>query len=121
MGGMITYIRDIASSIVSAFSYIIGIFKTLWFWLTSLLSWLWDLINQVFTWGVFDTLWIAFNQLQYYIWTPATIFITTLFAICIFRIWLAFVFKIFRLNIDYKPKSPSEKTYNTYQIYNFKK
>lgn len=94
------------NSVVNVLSYLWSLLKTLWFWLTSLLSWVWDLIVQLFNWTIFDYVASAFESISYYIWTPAVVFLSSLFLIIILRIAIAFVFKILRLNIDY---------HNTYQ------
>lgn len=89
------------NSVVSVLSYIWSLLKTLWFWLTSLLSWVWDLVVQLFNWTIFNYVGSAFSSISYYIWTPAVIFMSSLFLVIILRIAIAFVFKILRLNIDY--------------------
>lgn len=90
--------------ITSVLSYVWSILKTLWFWLTSLLTWLWDLINQILSWSIFDYVWSGFVELSKFIWTPAVVFIASLFLIILLRVWMAFVFKILRLNVNYKVK-----------------
>lgn len=98
------------NSVVSVLSYIWSLLKTLWFWLTSLLSWVWDLVVQLFNWTIFDYVGSAFSSISYYIWTPAVIFLSSLFLIVILRVAIALVFKIFRLNIDYNNTSSSNTT-----------
>lgn len=100
------------NAIIDAISYVISIFKAIWFWLVSLLSWIWDLIVEVFNWGVFVNVNTAFIQLWDYIWWPAVVFLASLLLIIIFRIWVAFVFKILRLNIDYHSLQSSTKRWN---------
>ena len=90
------------NTIVAVLNYIWSILKTLWFWLTSLLTGVWDLISQLFAWQLFDYLWSWFVQLSQYIWTPAVIFISSLLLLVFLRIWIGFVFKLFRLNMNYK-------------------
>jgi len=87
--------------IVSVLSYIWSILKAVWFWMLSLLSWVWDLLKDVFSWSVFYNVWDAFSTLSNYIWWTATVFLSTLILVIIFRIIIAFVFKFFRLNVDY--------------------
>lgn len=98
---LINRIVSIWNGFVNVFSYIITLFKTLFYWLTSLLSSLWNLISQVFQWEVLSTVSDTFIKLSEYIWTPATIFMASLLFIIFVRIVIAFVFKILRLNIDY--------------------
>lgn len=97
-----TNIIKFFNSITSVLNYIYSMLKALWYWLTSLLTWTWELIVQIFDWGVFSTVWTYFNYLASYIGYPAVIFISTLLLFIIFRIWVAFVFKILRMNIDYR-------------------
>lgn len=105
---LIKSITTFFNNITSVLSYILSIFKSLWFWLTSLLSWVWDLIVNVFEWGVFSNVWSAFSYLTDYIWVPAVVFISTLFLIAIFRIWLSFVFSIFKMDLKYKTMQKKE-------------
>lgn len=97
-------IRDWFNIVWDVFSSIWSILSTLWYWAITLFSNLLSLIKQVFEWYVFENLPNWFNQLSQFIGGPATVFVMTLLFIVIVRIWIAFVFKIFRLNIDYKDK-----------------
>lgn len=105
-------LKSIFQGFVSVINYIIEIFKSIWYWLTSLIDWVKDLISEVFTWGVFDNVSNAFVYLTDYIWVPAVIFICTLFTVILFRIIVAFVFKLFRLNIDYHSLQSKNRTLN---------
>lgn len=100
----ISRITSFFQSVLDVLTYIGWIFKALWFWLTSLLSWIWDLIQQVFNWSVFHNVANGLIYVSDYIWAPATIFIASLLLIVIFRIIIAFVFKIFRMRMDYDKK-----------------
>lgn len=105
-----TNIIKFFNSIISVINYIYSMLKALWYWLTSLLTWTWQLIVQIFDWWVFNTVWTYFNYLASYIGYPAVIFISTLLFFIIFRIWVAFVFKIFRMNIDYHSLTSKNRT-----------
>lgn len=94
-------IPETLSPIIKVFNYIWDILKALWFWLTSLLSWVWDLAVEVLDGWVFLNVVRAFETISWYIWWPATIFLGTMLFVIVFRIFVAFVFKLFRLNIDY--------------------
>lgn len=98
---LINRITIFFNSVLEILSYIWQILSALWYWLTSLLSWIWDLVLEVLRWWVFLNVASAFSTLASYIWWPAVVFLSTLMFIIIFRIFLAFVFKILRLNIDY--------------------
>ena len=98
---LIRTIVDIFSWIINFIHNLLDIISTIFFWLWSLLSWLWDLIIKVFDWSVFLNVSRVFWILTSYIWTPAVIFMSTLLLIIILRIFIAFIFKILRLNIDY--------------------
>lgn len=92
------------NSIITVINYVFSILRTLWYWLTSLLSWIWSLIVDVFNWTVFDLISDWFIQLSLYIWVPWIVFISSLFLIVLLRVVISFIFKFFRLNIDYKVK-----------------
>lgn len=106
--------------IISFLKSVVSIVDTLWYWITSLLSWIWKLIVQVFEWWVFNIVWEVFSYISNYIWVPAVIFISTLLLIAVVRIWIAFVFKMMRLNIDYKPNWGKPNTYNITNNFNKK-
>lgn len=105
-------ITNFFNTIIDAVSYVISILKAIWFWLVSLLSWIWDLIVEVFQWDVFVRVNSAFTQLWDYIWWPAVVFLSSLLLLIIFRIWVSFVFKILRLNIDYHSLQSNTKRWN---------
>lgn len=89
---------DTLSSIIS---WWVAIVKALFFGLTSLLSKVWDLAVQILDWWVFVNVGRAFDTIASYIWWPATVFLASMLFLVIVRTVIAFVFKIFRLNIDY--------------------
>ena len=109
---LINTFTNIFSPIIQALWYVLSILKALWYGLTSILTWLWNLIVEVFNSGVFVNVNSAFIKLWDYIWGPAVVFIATMLFLIIFRIWLAFVFKIFRLNIDYHSLQSKTRTWN---------
>lgn len=89
------------NNIIDVLNYIYSIIKTLWYWLTSLLTWIWDLISDVFNWTLFGYVSDWLVDLSFFIWSPATVFIASVMLLVILRIWISFVFKIFRLNVNY--------------------
>lgn len=110
-GILIKNITWFFNNVTTVLWYILSILKALWFWLVSLLSWIWDLIVKVFDWGVFSNVWSTFWTLTDFIWVPAVVFISTLFLIIIFRIWLSFVFSIFKMDLKYKTMQKQEHDY----------
>lgn len=109
---LIQKLSDFFGAILNVVSYIFAILKAIWFWLVSLLSWVWDLIVEVFNWDVFVRVNSAFNQLWEYIWGPAVVFLSTLLFLIIFRIWVAFVFKILNRNIEYHTLQKNTQHWN---------
>lgn len=104
------WVMNFFNSLSSIVSSIISIVQALFYWLITLLSAVWDLVIQIFEWSAFINITSTFGTISNYIWWPATVFIATIFFVIIVRIWIAFVFKIFRLNIDYHTKrSQTEK------------
>lgn len=89
------------SSVWDVISYVLWIFKTLWFWLVSLVSWVSNLLNQTITWELLSYITEQFINIAKYIWVWPTIFIATLLFLIMFRIVVSFVMKFFRMNIDY--------------------
>lgn len=88
--------------IISVLSYIWSIIKTLWYWLTSLLTGAWELITDFFSWYIFDYLGYWFTFLTNYIWVWPVVFMSSLLLLILLKIWISYVFKIFRLNLDHK-------------------
>lgn len=92
---------DFSNWVLTVLSFVRDIFKTLRFWLTTLLSWIFEIF-----WEVFDSIsWLVFswfNSVGALIWWPGVVLIWTIFWIILVRISIAFVFKILRLNIDYR-------------------
>ena len=95
---MILSIKDI---VVDIWNTVFSILKTIWYWLTTLVSGLSSVFNEVLWNGALTTLYDTLNWIASYIWGPAMVVICSLFLIIVGRIIIAFVFKIFRLNIDY--------------------
>lgn len=95
------WIFSFFSSLSSIISWIISIVQAIFYWLTTLLSKVWNLFLQLIDWGVFVNIGRAFDTISSYIWWPATVFLASMLFLVIVRIVIAFVFKIFRLNIDY--------------------
>lgn len=83
-----------------------SILQSLWYGATTLFSWIWEVVNQVFDSPVFDYIWNIRNYLVNFMWYPTVLFLCTMFIIILVRIWIALVFKVLRLNVDY---------HNTYQ------
>lgn len=96
--------RAFFNAVIDFFSSVWSIINTLWYGAKTLFASVLDLVNQILTWELFDHLPGRFHDLSQFIGGPATIFLATLFFVILVRIWIAFVFKILRLNIDYKWK-----------------
>lgn len=96
-------------SLVTFFDTTWSIIKTLWFWIKTLLSWTWSLIQDLFNWSLFDYLANWFNDLQLYIGFPWVIFMFSILFVIMIRIIIAFVFRMFRLNVDYKTMKTKRK------------
>lgn len=99
-----TWIIDFFNSLSSIISTVISIFKTLIYWATTLFTWTIKLVIQIFEWWVFDSVAQSIDYISSYIWWPATVILMSVLFIIIVRIWIAFVFKILKLNIDYHTK-----------------
>lgn len=100
--GLSNTIANIRNTLSSFISSLVWIIQTIFYWLTSLLGAVWDLFyKMVVDVDPFVNVNRAFVYISNYIWWPATVFISTLLVIVMLRIWIAFVFKILRLNIDY--------------------
>lgn len=98
---LITNIVKFFNIIVNFIWYLFDIVKAVFYWLWSLLTSVYDLLLQFLNNWVMNNVWNAFAMLWDYLWGPAVVFIASLFLVILFRIFIAFVFKIFRLNIDY--------------------
>lgn len=104
-----TMCKQFFQSIINFFNSTWSILSTLWFWLKTLLNWSMKLINEIFSWSLFDYLYEWFNQLQLYVGFAWATFIASLLFVCMVRIAIWFVFKMFRLNIDYKTMKTKRK------------
>lgn len=94
-------IQDFFWNIWNVLSYIREIFKAIRFGMGSLLSSLAQLIDQILDWDIFLNLFKTFTYISNYIWWPATVFLSTILLIAFFRIFIAFVFKLFKGSADY--------------------
>lgn len=83
--------------------YIWSIFQTLRYWLTTLLSSVYDTLIKVFDTSLFSYLYNWFNDLAWLIWLWGALFISSLLFVAFVRIIIAFVLRMFRLNADYRP------------------
>ena len=88
--------------ILAVLSYIWSMLKSLRYWLTTLVSWTYDMIVDLFDSNLFSIISDSFNYVSNYIWNWATWFILTILFLALLRIWFAFLFKHFRMNLDYK-------------------
>lgn len=109
---LIQSINNIWTSIIDVCSYIIWIFKAIFFGVWSLCTSVFQLSFHIFESDVFNNVSTAFEYVSWYIWWPATIFIATMLFVVIVRIAVAFVFKLFRLNIDYNRNKSQINAYN---------
>lgn len=106
---LILSIKDI---VVDIWNTVFSILKTIWYWLTTLVSGLSNVFNEVLWNGALTTLYDTLNWIASYIWGPAMVIICSLFLIIVGRIIIAFVFKIFRLNIDYHALNSKNRRWN---------
>lgn len=102
-------ILNFFNSILEVISTIVSISSTLWYWVRTLFSSVIDLTRQLFQGELFYNVWLIFKDLSTFIWTPATIFLATLFLVVIVRIWISFVFKLLRLNANYNSLQKKNK------------
>ena len=93
--------RTFFQSIIDFFNNIWNILEWLRFWLKTLLSGLRTFIQQVFEWQLFSYLYSWFNDLVGRAWYAGAFIAWFLFLVFV-RIAIAFVFKLFRLNVDYR-------------------
>lgn len=98
---LINTIQDFFWSIWNVLSYIREILKAIRFGMGSLLSSLAQLMDQILEWDIFLNLFKTFTYISNYIWWPATVFLSTILLIAFFRIFIAFVFKLFKGSANY--------------------
>lgn len=101
MQNLINSIWNWFQFIVDLITALFWIIKALFLWLYTLLNSLWSIIENVITSTVFYNIHNALWYISNFIWWPATVILSSLLVISMIRIWIAFVFKILRLNIDY--------------------
>lgn len=95
-------ILNLFNSLLNIWDYVYTFIKTLYFWLISLLTSVISLVEELFEWTIFWELLDWFNSLWFFIWVWSNLFVSSLLFVIIVRIWIAFVFKTIRLNLDYK-------------------
>lgn len=96
------WITDFFGVIVDIWKNIISIISALWYWLTTLLSWIRDIVNDIVWNGALVQVSTAFGQLSEFIWWWPTILIASLLMIIFVRIIIAFCFNLLKLNAEYK-------------------
>ena len=89
-------------SIINFFSYLVDIILALFYGAKTLFSWIMHLFNQILDWELFSTTIRFFNYISVFIWWPGALFLLWLFWVILVRIWIAFCFKLMRLNVDWK-------------------
>lgn len=107
-----TRITTIWNSILNVLSYVVRIFQAIRYALTSLLTSAKELLSQVIEWDVFFQVWSALSKLTDYLWWPAVVFLATMLLLALFRIAIAFVFKILKLNLDYHSTWEKQRSEN---------
>lgn len=98
---MYTAVVSFFNMIWNFLSYIFSILKTLWYWAVTLFSWISELINDIFWWTFFGYLWSTLNDLSFYIGSFWAYLFWWILIVIFVRIWISFVFKVLRLNVDY--------------------
>lgn len=96
-------------ALVSFFDTTWSVIKTLWYWIKTLLSWTWSLIEWIFNWSLFEYLATWFNDLQLYVGFAGATFIASILFVIMVRICIWFVFRMFKLNVDYKTMKTKRK------------
>lgn len=104
-----TMCKTFFQSLIDFFNMTWSIIKTLFFWAKTLLIWVWNLIIEIFDWSLFQYLANWFDDLSYYVWFTGATFISSILFVIIVRIIIWFVFKMFRLNVDYKTMKTKRK------------
>lgn len=105
------WITDFFGVIVDIWKSIISILSALWYAVSTLFTWLRDIAKEVVSNGALVQVSSAFGQLSEYIWWWPTILLASLLMIIMVRIIVAFVLKLFRLNIDYHIWNVNNKKY----------
>ena len=90
-------------------SFILSVCWFFWYAWKSLVIWIYKLLYYVFDWSVFVNVNRVLVQISDYIWWPATVFLSCMLILVIIRIIVAFVFKIFRRNLDYHSMQKANK------------
>lgn len=90
-------------------SYIDSILSSIWFWLTTLITSIWKLFNETIWNGGLSSALGVINDLWDYIGGPWVVFLCSILLIIFWRIIIAFVFKVFRLSLDYNTSATQWK------------
>lgn len=89
---------DIAMNLAS---FVLSALWFIWYAFKSLLFWIWTLLERVFDWWVFIHITEAFIKISDYIWAPATYFLSAMLFIAIFRVIASFIIKLLKWDIIY--------------------
>lgn len=95
-------ISNFFTSVWTVIWYVRSVFQSMWYWLTTLLSWVWDSLKNVIWSWLFWYLYNWFMDLSWIVWYWPALFIASLLFVAMVRICIWLVFKMFRLNVDYK-------------------
>lgn len=95
------WITDFFAVIVDIWKNIISILSSLWYAVSTLFTWLRDIAKEVVSNGALVQVSSAFGQLSEYIGAIPAMLLASLLMIAMVRVIIAFVLKLFRLNIDY--------------------
>ena len=99
-------------SIWNIISYIRNIIQAIWFAINSFLSMIWDLILKIWDSWIDTNIISAFNYISEYIWWPATVILSSVLILAMFRIFFSFVMKLFKWKIDYSMRQEKIKNQN---------
>lgn len=88
--------------VMNVLSYIRSILQGLWYWLQTLLTWIYDLVWDVFNSWIFSYVKSVYDYIVLYIWDWGVSLLSTILFISIIIPFISFVFRLFRMNLDKK-------------------
>lgn len=106
------WITDFFGVIVDIWKSVISILSSLWYAVSTLFTWLRDIAKEVVSNGALVQVSSTFGQLSDYIGAVPTMLLASLLMIAMVRIIVAFVLKLFRLNVDYHVQRNKSNTWN---------
>lgn len=94
-------VKSFFTSVISILDFVSSIFKTLRFWLTSILTSLYGFVVDIMNWRLFWYIWSWFVDMAFFTWVPFVVYLSWFLLLVFVMIVVSFIFKLLRMSISY--------------------